>query len=321
MRETPLTFWISRYECLPVRAIPYVTRWQWYGPDTLAKYLARNYPSDSTSALTAYRLSGKKVVEVEACEWDPVLTGMELLKSELEWKFSSSEERRVEWRRRAVGELPAGMFVWRNEFEAALQDDPDFKISPAPRAGNDELKFSLASDSNIRMILMEGFEEVVQHQAFYSSGAVRRPAKTPDEGPWTIYTSPISGSYDAGSCPHDETIESEPAPPSFENPKARGANALEDKIAALFDPVPAETLESLFPAKGKWKGWVDHAHENGLAEAARVSRGKFNPYKAALWFLGKGVANWNLARCYRVLANNLPARSRDSKHLLMGELD
>lgn len=93
------------------------------------------------------------------------------------------------------------------------------------------------------------------------------------------------------------------------------------KLAALFDPVTVTALEKTFPADGKWIGWAERANRNGLKDAAKVGRGQFNPYSAAVWFVRKGVEGWDLAKCYRVLANNLPARSRDDKHLLTGNID
>lgn len=94
----------------------------------------------------------------------------------------------------------------------------------------------------------------------------------------------------------------------------------ENTLSALFDPVTVESLEKMFPAVGKWKSWADKAKANGLIDA-REGRGLFNPYNAAMWFLKKGVSGWDLARCNRVLANNLPARSRGDEHLLTGGID
>ena len=87
-------------------------------------------------------------------------------------------------------------------------------------------------------------------------------------------------------------------------------------LAALFDPVTVEALEKMFPAEGKWKAWAEKAASNGLKDAAKVERARFNPYKAAVWFIGKGIAGWDRARCNRVLHKNLPARSVDDAHLL-----
>lgn len=85
-------------------------------------------------------------------------------------------------------------------------------------------------------------------------------------------------------------------------------------LSALFDSVPVEALEKMFPASDKWKSWAEKAKSNGLITAREKRR--FNPYKAAVWFVSRGMTGWDIARCYRVLANNLPARSLDKRHLL-----
>ncbi len=97
-------------------------------------------------------------------------------------------------------------------------------------------------------------------------------------------------------------------------------NHHEEQFFALFDPVRLEVLEKMFPAEGQWKGWAERASRNGLV-SARDGRAKFNPYKAAMWFLNQGIGGWNLARCHRTLANNLPVCSKDYKCLLTDDID
>ncbi|MGC2459210.1 MAG: hypothetical protein WA435_14575 [Gallionellaceae bacterium] len=94
----------------------------------------------------------------------------------------------------------------------------------------------------------------------------------------------------------------------------------DEKIAALFDPVTVAVLEKMFSADDEWKNWAERASRNGLV-SARQGRAKFNPYKAALWFVNQGIVGWDLARCKRVLINNLPARSRDEAYLLSDKID
>lgn len=91
-------------------------------------------------------------------------------------------------------------------------------------------------------------------------------------------------------------------------------------IASLFDPVPVEVLEKMFPANGKWRKWADKAKATGL-DCARERRARFNPYRAGVWFIHKGAEGWDYARLNRTLANRLPERSRDQKHLLTGDID
>lgn len=102
------------------------------------------------------------------------------------------------------------------------------------------------------------------------------------------------------------------------NPKDEDAD-YDNKIAALFDPVPLEVLETMFKSD-RWQGWANRASQNKLIKA-RPSRGQYNPYLAGMWFVKKGIDGWDLARCYRVLANNLPKRSLDHKHLLTGNFE
>lgn len=94
----------------------------------------------------------------------------------------------------------------------------------------------------------------------------------------------------------------------------------EKVLSELFDPVGLQQLEKMFPC-GKWAGWGKKAKEKGL-DAARIGRAKYNPYLAAQWWLtNRKPEGWDLARVNRVLANNLPHRSRDSKCLVTGELE
>jgi len=86
-------------------------------------------------------------------------------------------------------------------------------------------------------------------------------------------------------------------------------------LSELFDAVPLDALEKMFPANGQWKKWGERAARNGLSKA-REGRAKFNPYKAAIWFMQNGNQGWDLARCYRVLKNNLPIRSKYKADLL-----
>jgi len=102
------------------------------------------------------------------------------------------------------------------------------------------------------------------------------------------------------------------------------ALALEDadaELAALFDPVPVAALEKMFPADGTWADWCERASRYPGLLRARVQRGRFNPYLAGMWFLNRGADGWDQARILRKLADNLPARSRDKRAMLSGDMD
>jgi len=92
------------------------------------------------------------------------------------------------------------------------------------------------------------------------------------------------------------------------------------ELAKLFDPVGPDTLDTMFPAEGRWSDWCERADRNGL-KVAKEGRNKWNPYVAAKWWLEKQVPkSWDMARCRRTLAKNLPARSAGQGHLVTLEL-
>jgi hypothetical protein len=98
-------------------------------------------------------------------------------------------------------------------------------------------------------------------------------------------------------------------------------------MASWFDDVGYEQLAAMFkehsdPDKNErvWKSYADEASKNGLRDAAKVKRAKFNPYKTGLWWLDrKRPTGWTQARLHRTLANNLPPRSLEHKPRLTGD--
>lgn len=94
------------------------------------------------------------------------------------------------------------------------------------------------------------------------------------------------------------------------------------ELAELFDPVGKAQLEAMFPDGGRWSVHTERQARKGLKAAAWVKRGKFNPFLAARWWMDtQSPDGWTWERCLRKLANNLPSRSRDLKHLLTDNFD
>ena len=91
------------------------------------------------------------------------------------------------------------------------------------------------------------------------------------------------------------------------------------ELELLFDGVGCAALEKMFPndGAGKWEKFAERAKRNGLKDS-RLERGLFNPLMAAEWWLrSQKPKGWDMARCRRVLANNLPTRSAHLKQLLV----
>ncbi len=91
----------------------------------------------------------------------------------------------------------------------------------------------------------------------------------------------------------------------------------QEELAALFDPVGWQTLQKMFgdiQDKNVWQSYVEHAKRNGLKDAAKAGRALFNPLLAGVWWLKKNnPKGWDMARLCRVLANNLPPRTKGNE--------
>ena len=132
---------------------------------------------------------------------------------------------------------------------------------------------------------------------------------------WMLETEPpaAKGEAGTGTSPSGDDVE--------EQALAADADDHDEPLAALFDPVPVDVLEKMFPADGKWQSWTQRAARKGLIHA-RVGTAMYNPYKAGMWFVTNGGKGLTIGHCRRMLANNhLPDRSMDKKYLLTGELD
>lgn len=124
------------------------------------------------------------------------------------------------------------------------------------------------------------------------------------------------------SVAHLELIKTAPAPDGERGTRPTPEEHVQE-LASLFDPVHYETLEKMFPTgkENGWRSFADKASANGLI-AARQGRGMFNPMLAGLWWLDKKhPIGWHLERVNRVLAKNLPPRSRGNERLLTGDYD
>jgi len=104
----------------------------------------------------------------------------------------------------------------------------------------------------------------------------------------------------------------------------------EEEYSDLFDEVHYRELATMFPTHNDplksakdWQKFSMRKKRNGL-KVAQVSNkdGMFNPYKAARWWIDeRNPIGWDWPKCMRKLANSLPSRSKDEKHLLTGTFD
>lgn len=117
-----VTIEINGRQALPVRTIPLLTDWRGLSPDQLAQILAGD--SDhwpSFDGLTAYRLHPDGSTEPISPRWwaSWVVRKLQATSDAIKAKQASHETGYQQWRGESLAQLPAGVFVWRDEFEAA----------------------------------------------------------------------------------------------------------------------------------------------------------------------------------------------------------
>ena len=166
-----VTIEINGRQALPVRAIPLLTDWRGLSPDQLAQILAGD--SDhwpSFDGLTAYRLHPDGSTEPISPRWwaSWVVGKLEATSNTIKAKQTSRATGRQQWRGDSLAQLPAGVFVWLDEFEAAhaSQYGPVGWLARSNPEGFDPsahaLDFNPQPDPDIAppRLVLEGFEQL-----------------------------------------------------------------------------------------------------------------------------------------------------------------
>ncbi len=159
MNNGRLTTLIDGREALPVRAIPYVTGWQ-FSPDSIAKELARRVgaPFSTLHNLTVYHMPDTTPIPVLPREWDYIVAKLEAHEAELKEQYTNEVIGYAAWRKNSANSLPSGVFVWLDDFEREYmaKREREHFIEPK-REGDDELNFTPMLDTETRAMVMEGF--------------------------------------------------------------------------------------------------------------------------------------------------------------------
>jgi hypothetical protein len=113
---------IQGREAIPVRAIPLLTNWQTMTPDVVALALAWHESQYRFHGLCAFRNESAEVKPIAATWWESYpCKALDALHAELMRKEEVEDMTKAqgsqEWRLGALGLLPAGVFVWKDEFE------------------------------------------------------------------------------------------------------------------------------------------------------------------------------------------------------------
>ena len=137
---------ITGRDAIPVRLIPFLTKWR-LSPDVLASLLAGQHPHLHKRWTLQVR-HGEGSGRVRRTVWMDHHCNMQ----ELQESMRRHEASHLDWCRASVELLPAGAFVWRDEFEAEFSRLFGGLPVFVPRAGATELTDEQADDDLAAMV-------------------------------------------------------------------------------------------------------------------------------------------------------------------------
>lgn len=162
---------IGGREAIPIRAIPFLTNWEVLSPDVIAEVLAGE--SDYFRAflgLRAYRMEKGHAKVIAPSFWENcVLRDLRALSDRTRRKEVTHEDGYSHWRSESFLMLPAGAFVWRDEFESRFwkmygpdgetvaQANTDGELVFLPRHKDIKLDFEpFIPTASVASLVMEG---------------------------------------------------------------------------------------------------------------------------------------------------------------------
>jgi hypothetical protein len=125
--NSQLVVQIDGRDAIPVRAIPYVTGWK-LSPDEIAQQLAHRAGPQFARLenVAAYHMQAGSPVKMLPKEWDAHVVQLTAFGARLREKYSTDtngSQGYAAWRNGSAELLPAGVFVWRDEFESDFRHD------------------------------------------------------------------------------------------------------------------------------------------------------------------------------------------------------
>lgn len=160
---------IEGRNAIPVRAIPFLTNWATMSPDVVADALAGT--AHHFRGLTSFRIERPVHKTISTTWWENFpCRQLKALSDEIKAKETTHETGYQEWRSRSIPVLPAGVFVWQDEYETRHNyfhgpDGTSYLIEGNWLPENEQLtRVALDFDpfipeSHTQLIVMEGFHQ------------------------------------------------------------------------------------------------------------------------------------------------------------------
>jgi len=189
-------FSIHGREAIPVRAIPLLTNWKTMNPDMVAMALAWDDDFHQFNGLCAYPYENGNIGNaVDATWWENFpRRKLKALSERIRATQISHETGYGEWRSKSLPILPAGVFVWKDEFEPRYaqkygREGTTFfmqsgggKMAAGEQARRVTLNYNpFTDDLEARRCVMEGFEPSAMNGSSNSNGRVLGADNVPQQ--------------------------------------------------------------------------------------------------------------------------------------------
>ncbi len=159
---------IDGREAIPVRAISMLTNWKVMSPDAVAKALAGDDLSFGFAGLCAYEIEGILTKQIPVSWWEEfAVRELNAISDEIKAKQVTHEAGYQKWRKQSLAALPAGVFVWKDEYlplyerrhgAEALAHDLRRELTKSEKQAR-ELNFApFIRGFEIESLILEGFE-------------------------------------------------------------------------------------------------------------------------------------------------------------------
>lgn len=131
---------IKGREALPVRALCFVDGMKRLSPDLVAIAAAGESHYDDTWTLPTYRFSDGAVMQLKPSEWARISRTLKAISSRLKSIWGDADSFDL-WRQQATPTLPAGVFVWLDEFMEWYRLTRPWKVEEKAVPEGDSVKF------------------------------------------------------------------------------------------------------------------------------------------------------------------------------------
>lgn len=168
------------HEAIPVRALPFITGWI-FSPDAIANAFSQANEARRMREVRSFRIRENSLTHVSPVDWEHVKVAMDGLDD----KLPRSPGGYADWRGKSIKLLPAGVFVWLDEFSMAF--NRDFSPSnwlPDSRGEYPVLNFDPMLPEGMTTIIGEGFPQYQLESEVSTSFSATEPVNAYPEMPY-----------------------------------------------------------------------------------------------------------------------------------------